>query len=122
MTCQSTCRPEARNGNISSTAWLNCSCACTKEYGVQNSAARTLSVNMTQFKGSKFIRLIDLSAYPEAKCPRIALEGQSATLHVENWQSAADIARCFISLSHQMIVKVDQDGGPRFQLIRHSVV
>ena len=110
MTCQSTCRSEARNWDIRSKAWLNCSSACTKAYGVQNSAAHSVSVNMTQFKGSRFLMLIDLSTYLAAKFSGRSLEGQSATLHVENWQSAADLARCFISLSHQVIFKVDQDG------------
>jgi len=65
---------------------------------------------MRQFKGHKFLMLIDLSTYPEAKLSGRSLEGQSATLHVENWASAAALARCFISLSHQVIFKVDQDG------------
>jgi hypothetical protein len=78
--------------------------------GVQNSAAHTLSLNMSQFKGHKFLVLIDLSTYPEAKFSGRSLEGQSATLHVENWASTAELARCFISLSHQVIFKVDQDG------------
>ena len=75
-----------------------------------NYAAHTLSVNMTQFNGNMFLMLIDLSTYPEANVSGRSLEGQSATLHVENWASAAGIARCFTSLSHKVIFKVDHDG------------
>ena len=78
--------------------------------GVSNLAAHTLSVNMTQFKGHTFVMLIDLSTYPEANVSGSSLEGQSATFHVKNWESGTPLARCFISLPHQVMFKVDQDG------------
>ena len=94
-----------------SKAWTSCYIACMKEWGCRTQLP---SVNMHQFKGNTFLMLIDLSTYPEATISGKSLESQSVTLHVENWNSTDPLARCFISLSHQVTVKVDQDGARAF--------
>lgn len=78
--------------------------------GVHNSAAHTLIVIMAQFKASTFRMRTDLITYPDTYVSGMSLEGQPATLHVDNWNSLDHLAHGFISRSQQVIFKIDQDG------------
>lgn len=65
---------------------------------------------MAQIKAKRCTELIEFSAYMEARCSKMYIECQYATLHADTGNITDALARCFISLSHQAMFTIGQDG------------